>query len=1064
MDSIRTDQNLNPLLNHDRFGNSLSNVENKHYYNFSFININNYDIYNKLSQVIDVSLNYIEQNPEHNNIVKYMNNNNNYKTIELIYNILINKFIFDLYGNSNQNNNLGEKADLFIKWVEKIKINLHQNSKKIINYLTNRNLFYTKIFQKLKLSHNVQLNEELFYILFFGIKFVISIQQNPNNIYSFFYTNKNNLFYSLSNIFIPGAFPPDNENINSYYEIEEHLRNQPQNHGIYMCSCGRYYTVAPCGFPTQTSNCPKCGKKIGGTGHKLYRRNGHFRIVLDEQAKINIIDHGYDRGMSYMLLRDFKRNMIDPLLNNPYRGIGKITKEIINKTGYYIRNINELSFRIMNFIIYSHLLISYILDILNDIDMANYFSEETSCFDIMISNWNKIQELLNKEGINNIKIFMNVIFERIIQSILKYQLNIINNIQGRNTIENEFNLLFNLNDIKKGIEIYEKQNQHILNSSPLNLSSLIQQLYPFTFYQDKEPYPYFKYLYLYSYPKSSEVMNIIDSNNNYKNKYPLTLKVLKCSLSNNKDISLLGYIPKINKKLNHLINSYSYKISREEASTKSIKDEFNKGENNLFRINSLKQNEDVKQYIKDLIDLFKKFKNIPLQWGCHPLPKMTIDPSSYLSSILLDDNEPGYYLASIYKKLIDNQNLFLDNIINCNTQNGLLHCFVKQLKSEIMIQDASTNEIVKLNMDENEKNNLKKYSDFNELISINISNDPFINKFNYELDQIEIELGNIILTGVRKFKYKDDELRYITYMFEGYRGKNSNILTNFNEKYPPNDLTQNEKKILHYFINNFGQDEYKNFLFGIQVLINYIQKSGKSQNTSIYNIITNMPEHINIDQNIKALFDTNKEIAINKLVRIFEFFEHLCWNQIKDNLLDEFMKQLNEEKIKLIEKYYKENKDENNYIKKVELAGAIRKFISRYLAGKRSQSEIGEDKMLFDYLMRVDLWEKNIDDPKFEKEFFKLSKIEITVGEGKDFYDKLGGDNDVLNLFVIDEEIVENNKTENIIEDEDKNENINDKIKEKDDEEEEEEINDRNRKNEINEVDNRKNFNRRKLF
>ena len=179
-----------------------------------------------------------------------------------------------------------------------------------------------------------------------------------------------------------------------------------------------------------------------------------------------------------------------------------------------------------------------------------------------------------------------------------------------------------------------------------------------------------------------------------------------------------------------------------------------------------------------------------------------------------------------------------------------------------MIQDASTNEIVKLNMDENEKNNLKKYSDFNELISINISNDPFINKFNYELDQIEIELGNIILTGVRKFKYKDDELRYITYMFEGYRGKNSNILTNFNEKYPPNDLTQNEKKILHYFINNFGQDEYKNFLFGIQVLINYIQKSGQSQNTSIYNIITNMPEHINIDQNIKALFDTNKEIAI----------------------------------------------------------------------------------------------------------------------------------------------------------------------------------------------------------
>ena len=47
--------------------------------------------------------------------------------------------------------------------------------------------------------------------------------------------------------------------------------------------------------------------------------------------------------------------------------------------------------------------------------------------------------------------------------------------------------------------------------------------------------------------------------------------------------------------------------------------------------------------------------------------------------------------------------------------------------------------------------------------------------------------------------------------------------------------------------------------------------------------------------------------------------------------------------------------------------------------------------MLFDYLIRVDLWVRNIDDPKFEKEFFELSKFKITVGEGKDFYEKLGG-------------------------------------------------------------------------
>ena len=81
-------------------------------------------------------------------------------------------------------------------------------------------------------------------------------------------------------------------------------------------------------------------------------------------------------------------------------------------------------------------------------------------------------------------------------------------------------------------------------------------------------------------PKASEILTRINSNNAFKNKYPLTLKVLKYFEENDKDISLLGYLPKINKKLNHLIDNYSYKISRDEALKRTIKAEFNKGENN----------------------------------------------------------------------------------------------------------------------------------------------------------------------------------------------------------------------------------------------------------------------------------------------------------------------------------------------------------------------------------------------------------------------------------------------------------------------------------------------------
>ena len=80
------------------------------------------------------------------------------------------------------------------------------------------------------------------------------------------------------------------------------------------------------------------------------------------------------------------------------------------------------------------------------------------------------------------------------------------------------------------------------------------------------------------------------------------------------------------------------------------------------------------------------------------------------------------------------------------------------------------------------------------------------------------------------------------------------------------------------------------------------------------------------------------------------------------------------------------------------MASAIRKFLSRYIAGKRSQSEINEEKMLFDYLNRVDLWARNIEDDKFEMEYFVLSSLKITVGEGKAFYDLIVGDLQLLHL------------------------------------------------------------------
>ena len=286
IESIKNRNDIQQLLRHDEFSNLFSINENKHSYNYSFININSYDYYCNLNKIIDVSIDNFENNKEFSSIANFINKDN-YNGFDLFYNILINKFIFDLYGKENDNENLSGNANIIFNKFNQININLHDNSKTIISYLINKNLFFSKILPKLKIKNN-NINSDQLYILLLCIKFVISLQYFENNIFSLFYTNKNNkqnLINFLNNNYIPGAYQIQNEFVESYYEIENHLRTQPSSNTIYICSCGKYYNVRQCGFPIIKSKCVKCNLDIGGINHKLVRREGHYRIFLNREAQ-----------------------------------------------------------------------------------------------------------------------------------------------------------------------------------------------------------------------------------------------------------------------------------------------------------------------------------------------------------------------------------------------------------------------------------------------------------------------------------------------------------------------------------------------------------------------------------------------------------------------------------------------------------------------------------------------------------------------------------------------------------------------------------------------------------
>ena len=572
IDFIRNKNDIQRLLIHDDLNNLFFSEEIIHSYNYSFIDINSFEYYCTLNKIINSSIDNIENNENFNSIEKYIKSNiTNNKGFDLFYNILVNRYILDLYGKFNNTEDLSFNGNKLFNKFTQLNINISKNSQILINYIINKNLFTSKIIPKLKIKNNGdnKITSEQMYILLFCVKFFISLQLSNKNLFLLFNVNKNSkndLIKFLKENYIPGSFEEKNEFIESYYEIDKHLKNQPSNNAIYICSCGKCYNVPPCGFPTEKSNCVKCNLAIGGKNHKLVKREGHYRIFLDEESKEKEFSKSYaDKSIPYKYLNDFKIEVIDPLLNIPSKGIGKMTKEIINETGNNIRNINELTFRILNFILYSHLLIANILDILDDNDISKFFSEETSCFGIILDNWSKMVDLLNNNGINNIQIYLNIIYEKIINILIKYDINDIKTYQGRDIIEKEINnLIKETNNIKENIKTYEEQNNKIINSSADNISSLIQELYPKEYYQDENQYPYYKYLYYYNYPNIDNLYNIIKLNNNYKNKYPLTFNILKYNIDNKKEIDLLKYIPKVNNKLNHLIQNYSYKISRDE--------------------------------------------------------------------------------------------------------------------------------------------------------------------------------------------------------------------------------------------------------------------------------------------------------------------------------------------------------------------------------------------------------------------------------------------------------------------------------------------------------------------
>ena len=123
---------------------------------------------------------------------------------------------------------------------------------------------------------------------------------------------------------------------------------------------------------------------------------------------------------------------------------------------------------------------------------------------------------------------------------------------------------------------------------------------------------------------------------------------------------------------------------------------------------------------------------------------------------------------------------------------------------------------------------------------------------------------------------------------------------------------------------------------------------------------------------------------------------------MKENINLQYKEKIDDNKKKEIISYFKEyNKFKDKLISKRDLAGALRRFISRYLVGKRSDTEVDEKQKLIKQIIRNDLWELYIiqNENKFQVEIYSLT-FDLNVNQAFEYYEILGEDE--LNIKDID--------------------------------------------------------------
>ena len=822
-------------------------------------------------------------------------------------------------------------------------------------------------------------------ILQYSLRFCLDadeISQNYNHIYySLYNCNDKDI-----NAYIPGNDIKDKKIYNSYIKIKDYLNSNPSYHGIYVCICNIHKdnedinlqkVEDECGYPTKIENCKYCNEPMGNEGEEkgFYTRDYYYRIFknkedLDKETK-NI------KKGNCILLEDFYNKYIYDKLEEDSKGVNISNKEFFDKDNKPIRKQSQIGFRLMNLILYSHLFTNVLFT-----DKEEIFSDEKlSYLDYIVENWTKLENLLEKKGINNIYCFMNLIYKDLCSYLNKQEQ--IDNYQKFLEIENEIEKIIENKIFKKLEKIkdknyskysiflmyYNKNKNKFREKDSDSKTSLIKEINSVENYKDEKAFPNYKH-FLYSdyldknfYKTKLENLDV--------EKYPVVYLYLnkeKIKAQLNKELIIYNFVIK------SLLNHYSGKITKNEV--KKL----------IFERSTV-----YKQYKKEC-DKFLAILNSKIKKSGKTLTK-----NDNLENFLIGSD--GGFLAEIYKQYATNQNELLSNIIEkINT--------VKIIDFEcqtINIQEAQKSDILTLEFENKSESDLIFLLNTSREIYNNNSKVKYnnYNSFTVDFDKIETIFENIFIKNACYLNV--DEI--VEMKYSGNEFLNDGIFE-FNNKIKLSEILDKKKEILDekdkeiflkFYIKNLEDNiiSCKEIDLDLKNIIMYLNNKYKDsipKTKSIYDII-NVGEFPNkINEALEKFLSCNKNFTVEKLSDLIIYLEKLYFDLIVKNedIHKEYKEEIDEETKNKIDEYFT-NKIEP-LINKDKLSLTIMKFLINVFENKKNEETdiIDKNDNLFDYLNNKFLWDNKISKAEeFDKECEEYKKLDIKVKYSYELYKKI---------------------------------------------------------------------------